>query len=151
MAPPGWWSAGDGATTRRAVQPRDGMVRSWRWPGGTAPGARPRWWRRWGLVVAPAAGEAGEPQASPASGLSTLQKAGVQLQGAVGGAVGLDPDAVVLVRGRAAPTELGQDLGRLAEPLGEHGPDRVPGTPARSEEHTSELQSRQYLVCRLLL
>src|SRR3712207_6849170 len=28
--------------------------------------------------------------------------------------------------------------------LGERGPDR-------SEEHTSELQSRQYLVCRLLL
>src|SRR3712207_7438470 len=26
-----------------------------------------------------------------------------------------------------------------------------PITPARSEEHTSELQSRQYLVCRLLL
>src|SRR5215203_6923341 len=25
------------------------------------------------------------------------------------------------------------------------------GTRARSEEHTSELQSRQYLVCRLLL
>src|SRR3712207_7792743 len=25
------------------------------------------------------------------------------------------------------------------------------GTPGRSEEHTSELQSRQYLVCRLLL
>src|SRR3712207_6948269 len=25
------------------------------------------------------------------------------------------------------------------------------GEPARSEEHTSELQSRQYLVCRLLL
>src|SRR5947209_10816502 len=24
------------------------------------------------------------------------------------------------------------------------------GTPGRSEEHTSELQSRQYLVCRLL-
>src|SRR5947209_13976475 len=28
-------------------------------------------------------------------------------------------------------------------------PRMVP--PARSEEHTSELQSRQYLVCRLLL
>src|SRR3712207_7760754 len=31
---------------------------------------------------------------------------------------------------------------------------RRPGAPAelaRSEEHTSELQSRQYLVCRLLL
>src|SRR3712207_8763739 len=25
------------------------------------------------------------------------------------------------------------------------------GVPRRSEEHTSELQSRQYLVCRLLL
>src|SRR3712207_7036090 len=31
---------------------------------------------------------------------------------------------------------------------------RIPGNPGqerRSEEHTSELQSRQYLVCRLLL
>src|SRR3712207_8988956 len=28
---------------------------------------------------------------------------------------------------------------------------RVPRQHARSEEHTSELQSRQYLVCRLLL
>src|SRR3989440_3430201 len=27
----------------------------------------------------------------------------------------------------------------------------TPGTPARSEEHTSELQSRSDLVCRLLL
>src|SRR3712207_8116192 len=28
---------------------------------------------------------------------------------------------------------------------------RADGTERRSEEHTSELQSRQYLVCRLLL
>src|SRR3712207_8324508 len=28
---------------------------------------------------------------------------------------------------------------------------RLVGRAARSEEHTSELQSRQYLVCRLLL
>src|SRR3712207_8978399 len=28
---------------------------------------------------------------------------------------------------------------------------RMPGQDQRSEEHTSELQSRQYLVCRLLL
>src|SRR5438445_5818422 len=28
---------------------------------------------------------------------------------------------------------------------------RERGSPSRSEEHTSELQSRQYLVCRLLL
>src|SRR3712207_8854008 len=27
----------------------------------------------------------------------------------------------------------------------------LPYAPVRSEEHTSELQSRQYLVCRLLL
>src|SRR3712207_8568705 len=37
-----------------------------------------------------------------------------------------------------------------------HRAERPPGVPARpprprSEEHTSELQSRQYLVCRLLL
>src|SRR3712207_8271551 len=30
-------------------------------------------------------------------------------------------------------------------------PVRQPSRSARSEEHTSELQSRQYLVCRLLL
>ena len=29
--------------------------------------------------------------------------------------------------------------------------DRTKGSLSRSEEHTSELQSRQYLVCRLLL
>src|SRR3712207_6957262 len=29
--------------------------------------------------------------------------------------------------------------------------DRQPQAQQRSEEHTSELQSRQYLVCRLLL
>src|SRR3712207_7318769 len=42
---------------------------------------------------------------------------------------------------------LGRDLLRL--PVG----DRVGAGAhqARSEEHTSELQSRQYLVCRLLL
>src|SRR3712207_8890267 len=50
--------------------------------------------------------------------------------------------------------------GRLAQ-LGERRLDKAEVTgsspvsptarPARSEEHTSELQSRQYLVCRLLL
>src|SRR5947209_17396945 len=32
-----------------------------------------------------------------------------------------------------------------------HCDQRRSVTPGRSEEHTSELQSRQYLVCRLLL
>src|SRR3712207_8392665 len=31
------------------------------------------------------------------------------------------------------------------------GREELHAVPARSEEHTSELQSRQYLVCRLLL
>src|SRR3712207_8281837 len=35
--------------------------------------------------------------------------------------------------------------------LAEHGCRLVDSVPPRSEEHTSELQSRQYLVCRLLL
>src|SRR3712207_7800854 len=35
--------------------------------------------------------------------------------------------------------------------LGEMTAARKDLTQARSEEHTSELQSRQYLVCRLLL
>src|SRR3712207_8626407 len=32
-----------------------------------------------------------------------------------------------------------------------HARARLTCPPSRSEEHTSELQSRQYLVCRLLL
>src|SRR5439155_23247876 len=57
------------------------------------------------------------------------------------------------------------DDGRLALPLLHHAArpgrrglrdlarhaDERRGTPARSEEHTSELQSRGHLVCRLLL
>src|SRR3712207_7699037 len=39
--------------------------------------------------------------------------------------------------------------GRRATPPHARGPLRR--TQGRSEEHTSELQSRQYLVCRLLL
>src|SRR3712207_8694204 len=39
---------------------------------------------------------------------------------------------------------------RLTTPTGDAA-RRGRRRPARSEEHTSELQSRQYLVCRLLL
>src|SRR5258707_6312574 len=42
---------------------------------------------------------------------------------------------------RALKTELGPELAVIF----------LSGTRVRSEEHTSELQSRQYLVCRLLL
>src|SRR3712207_9409828 len=58
------------------------------------------------------------------------------------------------------PLQRGRALGAVEEELlavlgGERAP--VAGRPGgeggveRSEEHTSELQSRQYLVCRLLL
>src|SRR3712207_7685877 len=40
---------------------------------------------------------------------------------------------------------------RRARPAGERPLPDVRRVDARSEEHTSELQSRQYLVCRLLL
>src|SRR3712207_7277352 len=47
------------------------------------------------------------------------------------------------------PVQIPQGPGRLdpLRGLGVHQPD----LGERSEEHTSELQSRQYLVCRLLL
>src|SRR3712207_6964113 len=47
--------------------------------------------------------------------------------------------------GRPEPGGLGRERGILRS-----GGQRGPGH-GRSEEHTSELQSRQYLVCRLLL
>src|SRR2546429_6367127 len=46
---------------------------------------------------------------------------------------------------RLAPSELGRGVGPVA---GEFFRNRFVG---RSEEHTSELQSRLHLVCRLLL
>src|SRR3712207_8537480 len=58
----------------------------------------------------------------------------------------------------AAPTPLvppphtvrGPPQGCVLEEVGRCRPVTLPVSP-RSEEHTSELQSRQYLVCRLLL
>src|SRR3712207_8595283 len=54
-----------------------------------------------------------------------------------------EPSVEVLVR-RLEALELAVEQGNMP---------RVPETASheRSEEHTSELQSRQYLVCRLLL
>src|SRR3712207_7789997 len=59
--------------------------------------------------------------------------------------------------GRTGKQRIGGRRGHDAVALGIEGDgaDRGPvaglAAPARSEEHTSELQSRQYLVCRLLL
>src|SRR3712207_4122312 len=48
---------------------------------------------------------------------------------------------------------MGFHLGKPSTTTSEPGAWTVPGSGCtlRSEEHTSELQSRQYLVCRLLL
>src|SRR5690348_17968981 len=47
---------------------------------------------------------------------------------------------------RIAPSILSADMGHLAREIAE-----VEAAGARSEEHTSELQSPVHLVCRLLL
>src|SRR3712207_7504542 len=63
----------------------------------------------------------------------------------------VDPDeAVALERGDRLGVELPQRPRAVAdEPERPRAP--LAERPLRSEEHTSELQSRQYLVCRLLL
>src|SRR3712207_8838297 len=71
--------------------------------------------------------------------------------------------------GRRSTVVGGADLGVASDARGERSSARQPritttapttparsrgrgrAAPRRSEEHTSELQSRQYLVCRLLL
>src|SRR3712207_8752193 len=66
------------------------------------------------------------------------------------GAPGHDPVEVVGEDGRHVDRERGPP--RPAERQVERDHQRHDGHDAdRSEEHTSELQSRQYLVCRLLL
>src|SRR3712207_6875391 len=61
----------------------------------------------------------------------------------------------ILVGGLGALAEVAVDAA-LGHPLGllladQHVVDPQAHLAVRSEEHTSELQSRQYLVCRLLL
>src|SRR3712207_8974570 len=52
---------------------------------------------------------------------------------AVGARIRPEPDLALIIEVKTVKRDLGGEPGR------------------RSEEHTSELQSRQYLVCRLLL
>src|SRR3712207_8870636 len=55
--------------------------------------------------------------------------------------------------GRVREQKANPDARPHAEALEARGGplDKAPDLAVRSEEHTSELQSRQYLVCRLLL
>src|SRR3712207_6952422 len=58
------------------------------------------------------------------------------------------PAAVYPLRCLAPPAQSAQNILGFQAP---YGPGALLQTVIRSEEHTSELQSRQYLVCRLLL
>src|SRR3712207_7558305 len=70
-------------------------------------------------------------------------------------------DALPICRAARRPPRRSRRPAPRAACPGRRGPPRAPGAgrrsstdpsaPRRSEEHTSELQSRQYLVCRLLL
>src|SRR3712207_7163077 len=57
----------------------------------------------------------------------------------------------ILSTDRGARTDPTSPNGRGRPELGRGRELPNPVVPYRSEEHTSELQSRQYLVCRLLL
>src|SRR3712207_8905996 len=58
-------------------------------------------------------------------------------------------------RSRTRPTNQFSQAARIGTPSGpslhSQRANLSTSSPVRSEEHTSELQSRQYLVCRLLL
>src|SRR3712207_7842668 len=60
-------------------------------------------------------------------------------------------DVVAADRNRVPVRHLGGAVGEGVRDEAERRRGRVDVGAARSEEHTSELQSRQYLVCRLLL
>src|SRR2546428_7303693 len=60
----------------------------------------------------------------------------------------LFPYTTLFRSGRALPAGV---RGDQPEPPGARAGGRAPGGSGRSEEHTSELQSRSDLVCRLLL
>src|SRR5690625_5368394 len=62
------------------------------------------------------------------------------------------PDEDLLQRGHLLLSQLQGAGGGIVLQLGDAGGGRDLGAhPVRSEEHTSELQSRGHLVCRLLL
>src|SRR3712207_7615371 len=63
-----------------------------------------------------------------------------------------EEDACERQAGPAASAQDAMEAGEGARLIqADHAQRSCHGAGARSEEHTSELQSRQYLVCRLLL
>src|SRR3712207_8865708 len=62
-----------------------------------------------------------------------------------------NPFSVIVGVPRSAFNVEGSTLASFSTTGDDHGGDTERNFCSRSEEHTSELQSRQYLVCRLLL
>src|SRR3712207_8894997 len=89
------------------------------------------------------------PQRSTPLPYSTCFRSPPDGSGGSGGSEGSEPPVTTLP---APVDELPQqgDTPVTSAPQ-EHAPEQGRATATRSEEHTSELQSRQYLVCRLLL
>src|SRR5947209_11497548 len=95
------------------------------------------------------------PPSSTPFPYTTLFRSGGEEVGAPGAEVGL----LGQLAGGAEAIEHGALVGRRFEKAGVEIEEPAiggvigaePPVGARSEEHTSELQSRQYLVCRLLL
>src|SRR5215212_11935445 len=92
------------------------------------------------------------PASKPAPGRITTYAAGLEHPWALA----FLPDGRLLVTERPGRVRIVDKTGRLSQPLG--GVPRVYARGqgglldvARSEEHTSELQSLRHLVCRLLL
>src|SRR3712207_7124653 len=81
-----------------------------------------------------------------------LQKVGIEL-------LGKSKELAETLGQKVVAMLVGANIKSKAETLIHHGADKVivienemlQEYVTRSEEHTSELQSRQYLVCRLLL
>src|SRR3712207_8996160 len=84
---------------------------------------------------------------------TTLFRSGVDDQRAVGLVVDVGVPAAGVPLEVARPAAIGDgDLRRrVRRQLAVGRQHELRDAPLRSEEHTSELQSRQYLVCRLLL
>src|SRR3712207_8194457 len=89
------------------------------------------------------------PPRSPLFPYTTLFRS----RGVYCGAIGLvgPPDAPVRARFSVAIRTAAVDTTTGEAVYGTGGGITWSSEAARSEEHTSELQSRQYLVCRLLL
>src|SRR3712207_8824577 len=91
------------------------------------------------------------PPRSPLFPYTTLfrSKAGdLTVYREIKGSEGFEPPAPTASTSVSEPTPKSTPS-KSAGPAG--ATHKFTATPTRSEEHTSELQSRQYLVCRLLL